>query len=118
MFVYTGPCGAGSSCLDVPGSYICNCPSGRTGGRCQFSNICNVSSQCPPGNFCIEVLSSLEGFVCMDEITNPREHLIISVSTVVGAQRLEEFVLAFVEAQAQNKVSTISEYWLTNNLIT
>ncbi len=37
----------------------------------------------------------------MNEITNPREFLIIAVSTVAGAQRLEELLLAFAEAQAQ-----------------
>ncbi len=59
---------------------------------------------------CVESLSSLEGYVCIDEITNPREFLVIEVSTFAGGQRLEELLLAFAETQAQQVARVTEEF--------
>lgn len=61
------PCQFGGSCTNSEGSFICVCPPGFTGHRCQYTDVCErTPSPCPADQMCVETISNTQGFVCED----------------------------------------------------
>lgn len=80
FFKTSGPCQFGGTCENTPGSFLCNCPPGVTGHRCQYRDICS-QSLCPIGQDCVLTITNLDGFVCQDVNGSG----LLSVVTVDGA---------------------------------
>lgn len=57
------PCTSEGTCTNTDGSFICSCPSGTSGHRCQYTNVCD-SQPCPPGQTCVATVANVQGYVC------------------------------------------------------
>ena len=63
----SGPCQFGGTCTNTEGSFMCECPSGYKGHRCQYTTVCNdAQDRCPGNQTCVETISNTQGFVCAD----------------------------------------------------
>ena len=51
-FCFSASCFNGSTCVNIPGAFTCNCPSGRFGDACEFDH---ENCVCPETYTCIEL---------------------------------------------------------------
>ena len=83
-----GPCLFGGNCTNTPGFFMCSCPPGRRGHRCQYDTVCNNASRCADGETCVETLASIDGFVC--DMTPSNSTLTIQLSEGLTPEILDE----------------------------
>uniref|UniRef100_A0A8C5MTU4 FAT atypical cadherin 2 n=1 Tax=Leptobrachium leishanense TaxID=445787 RepID=A0A8C5MTU4_9ANUR len=81
----SSPCLSGRVCMPISNGYLCNCPPGYYGDRCQFENNCkNGSCPCVPTTTCN--CSEVNGGQICKEVENPKAFF------VSGAQEIVEIL--------------------------
>ena len=84
-------------CNNVQGSFTCDCVAGRTGELCQYTDICETPSLCPPGLVCVTTVSTPDGYVCENISGNV---VVGELGTTPGT--LDEQVNSLVETDTIN----------------
>ena len=106
----SGPCQNGGVCIftDVEGAFFCNCPSGYTGDRCQYTDVCINQNPCPPDQSCVTTITTAEGYICT--VLSANDTIIIT-DPAASLSTLDDQVNTLLETQDVRFFVDLNKIW-------
>lgn len=106
-YCFLGACQSGGTCNNIPGSFLCTCPPGVTGHRCQYEDVCTPSSCSTTNHTCILTVTNLEGFVC--QAVGGRDQLL---TVTVGSSSIETLGTLDDQVNSIQETSEVREVFM------
>lgn len=117
---HPAPCLNGGVCASTSrGDFICTCPPGYDGVRCQYTDVCTSSAPCSSDEMCVETVTTSAGYVCVD-VERMGEGVSVTVegggANTVTSSRLDGEVNSYIEVSPllDDVISSDAERYFTD----